>query len=492
MKPGPKMTPMLQQYLEIKKQNPDAILFYRMGDFYEMFLDDAELGAKVMGIALTTRSRDDEVKVPMCGVPYHALGSYLAKMVRAGFRVALCEQVEDPKAAKGIVRREVVRVISPGVTTEDQLLDEKQDCFLCALALGPQKGRSRKRLAGLAFLDVSTGHFLASEVALEDSQEPLLDALARMRPAELLLPQDMAEDALLEAIKTRLVSVCLTFRPESRFEAVSAGAVLQEHFRTVNMVGFGCGHFTVALQAAGALLAYVQETQKAALDHIDSLRPLQESEFLIVDESSRRNLELTETLAEGRREGSLLDTLDQTATAMGARLFRNWLLFPLKTRSAILARLDAVEELVAQGELRAQLRSLLARINDLERLCSRLVLGQGNARDLNALGLSLSQLPDFQALLAGCQSALLAGIAADFDPLADLRDLLARAIREDAPPALKEGGMIQEGFDPELDRLLLLLRDGKKLILDLEVKERKRSGLAKLKVGYNRVFGYYF
>ena len=285
-------------------------------------------------------------------MPYHALSGYLAKMIRAGYRVALCEQVEDPKAAKGIVRREVVRVISPGVTTEDQLLDEKRECFLCALVLGPAKARNR--LAGLAFLDVSTGRFLASEVDIAAGHDALLDVLVRMQPAELLQPQEQgeAESSLTEAIRARLAALCLTFRPATLFERACAQATLQEHFHTVNMAGFGCAQFTLALQAAGALLAYVQETQKTGLGHIDRLSPLQPGDFLIIDESSRRNLELTETIVGGRREGSLLDTLDMSATPMGARLFRNWLLFPLKTADAIKARLAAVEELAQRSKLR--------------------------------------------------------------------------------------------------------------------------------------------
>ena len=489
----PKITPMLQQYLELKKAYPDTILFYRMGDFYEMFFEDAELAATVLGIALTSRSgREEESRVPMCGVPYHALSGYLAKMVRAGYRVALCEQVEDPKAARGIVRREVVRIVSPGVTTDDQLLDEKKDCFLCAVALGRAKGR--ERLAGLAFVDVSTGHFWVSEFAVGQGWEALLDALGRMQPAELLVPRAVLEGeaALVQSMERQLQPICLTPRDDSHFEALLAGRTLQEHFRTVNLAGFGCGHFTVGLQAAGALLAYVQETQKTDISHIDRLRPLHAGDFLIVDDASRRNLELTETLIGGKREGTLLATLDLSATPMGARLLRHWLLFPLRDGRAIDARLDAVEELAQRGRLRAQFRTLLAHITDIERLCSRLALGQGNARDLNALRLSLEHLPDFLGLLQDCSAPLLHDMATDFDPLTDLHALIDGAIREDAPVGVKDGGLIREGFDAELDRLLLLVRDGKKLILALEDKERERSGIAKLKVGYNRVFGYYF
>ena len=493
MSTAPKITPMLRQYLEIKEEYPDAILFYRMGDFYEMFFEDAEIAATVLGIALTSRSsKDEDHKVPMCGVPYHALSTYLAKMIRAGHRVALCEQVEDPKTAKGLVRREVVRVISPGVTTEDQLLDEKKDCFLCALVLGPAK--AKQRLAGLAFIDVSTGHFLLSEAAAAPSWEPLVDAISRMQPAELLLPQSVLDNeaGLLEQIKGRLAPICLTPRQDEHFEAVAAQRTLHEHFRTTNLDGFGCGQLTVALQAAGALLAYVQETQKTDISHIDRLAPLHSGDFLIIDDSSRRNLELTETLIGGKREGSLLHTLDMSATPMGARLFRHWLLFPLQEREAINARLDVVEELVGRPNLRTQLRELLAQITDVERLCSRLALNQGNARDLYALRLSLAQLPGFHGLLSDCSAPLLHAMAERFDLLSDVHDLIAASIREDAPVALKDGGLIREGYDAELDRLIVLVRDGKKLILALEAKEREQSGLGKLKVGYNRVFGYYF
>lgn len=493
MTKAPKITPMLQQYLELKKAYPDTILFYRMGDFYEMFFEDAELAATVLGIALTSRSaREEESRVPMCGVPHHAVGSYLAKMVRAGHRVAICEQVEDPKAAKGIVRREVVRIVSPGVTTDDQLLDARKDCFLCAVALGRAKGK--ERLAGLAFVDVSTGHFWVSELAPGQGWEALLDAIGRMQPAELLVSRALleGEEALVRSMERQLQPICLTPRDDSQFEASAADRTLQEHFRTVNLAGFGCGHFTVGLQAAGALLAYVQETQKTDISHIDRLQPLHSGDFLIVDDASRRNLELTETLVGGKREGTLLDTLDMSATPMGARLLRHWLLFPLRDAGAINARLGAVEELAQRSTLRANFRTLLSHITDIERLCSRLALNQGNARDLNALRLSLAHLPNFLALLQDCGAPLLHDMAADFDPLADLHALIAAAIREDAPVGVREGGLIREGFDTELDRLLVLVRDGKKLIVALEARERERSGFAKLKVGYNRVFGYYF
>ena len=490
----PKLTPMLKQYLEIKGEHPDAILFYRMGDFYEMFFEDAEIASQILGIALTSRShKDEENKIPMCGVPYHALTGYLAKMVQAGYRVALCEQVEDPKTAKGIVRREVVRVVSPGVTTDEQLLDEKAGCYLCAMVLGPVKGK--ERLVGLSFIDVSTGIFYVSEEQVAGANwEVVIDAIDRLRPAELLVPRSLleSESGLIKELQTQLSSLCLTAHQDFQFEKKTAFTTLQEHFKTTNMAGFGCARFTVALQAAGGLLLYIKESQKNSIDHIERLTPLLRGDYLIIDDASRRNLELTETLIGGKREGSLLATLDATQTPMGARLLRHWLLFPLQDLVAINNRLDAVHELVKNQETRQKLRAIFTNIVDIERLCSRLVLNQGNARDVRSLGNSLDKLPDLLALMEKCSGELFTSMAANFDCLADIHTLICNAIREDAPVGLRDGGLIRDGFDMELDSLLALLRDGKKYILQLEQKERERSGLAKLKVGYNRVFGYYF
>ena len=494
MSTPPKITPMLQQYLEIKEQHPGAILFYRMGDFYEMFFDDAVVAAKVLGITLTSRSHKDEAnKIPMCGVPFHAVTGYLGKMVKAGYRVAICEQTEDPKEAKGIVKREVIRVVSPGVTTDDQLLDEKADCYVCALLI--QRKSAKEHLAGLAVIDVSTGHFQISEVSFAPNDPaPLTDAFTRLRPAELLLPQGEAEalEPLTELLTAQLGQLCLTTRPDFHFESAAAKAALTEHFRTTSLAGFGCDAYTAAINAAGALMLYLRETQKSDLSHIKRISPLHQTGFLIIDDASRRNLELTETLVGGQRQGSLLDALDHTATPMGARLLRRWLLFPLQAREEILARLASVEELIAKAEVRTNMRTLLDSIYDLERLCSRLALGHGNARDMSAVKISLAQLPALHQMLSSCASPLLQTMADKFDVLADLHTLIDNAIREDAPISLREGGLIKEGFNSELDHLLLLLRDGKKMMLDLETAERERSGIGKLKVGYNRVFGYYF
>ncbi|CAK8711449.1 MAG: DNA mismatch repair protein MutS [Candidatus Electronema aureum] len=488
-----KITPMLRQYLEIKEQHPGTILFYRMGDFYEMFFEDAETASRVLGITLTSRSREDAPQVPMCGVPYHALTGYLGKMVKAGYRVALCEQVEDPKQAKGIVRREVVRVVSPGVTTDEQLLDEKSNTFVCALTASR---RGQKLLAvGLSFLDVSTGNFLISELPLSQGRcEPVIDEITRMQPAELLLAEDEEGSlaALTETLRSLLPGLCVTKRQPAQFEPHQALTTLLEHFQVSSLAGFGCDGMEEGIRAAGGLLAYIQETQKTDLAYIRQLRLLSRSGFLIIDESSRRNLELTETALGGRRQGSLLSVLDLTSTPMGARLLRQRLLFPLQDKARIEQRLEAVAALVSDSLRRREMQEQLKGIYDMERLCSRLVLGHGNARDMAALKLSLACLPELKRLLLNSAGGLLQEIGIELDPLFDLHDLIHRAIRDDAPVTLREGDLIREGFHAELDELLHLLRDGKQLVANLEAKERQRSGIAKLKVGYNRVFGYYF
>ena len=489
-----KMTPMLRQYLEIKEQHRDAILFYRMGDFYEMFLDDAVTASKVLGITLTSRSAKDAAnKIPMCGVPYHAVSGYLGKMIKAGYRVAICEQVEDPKEARGIVRREVVRVVTPGVTTDEQILDEKSNTYVASLCIDPRA--KKQMIIGLAFLDVSTGNFLINQCAGgTENFDAALDDLTRMRPAELLVAETDQKllAPLLEDLKTILGNPCITLRGEMHFERETAVTTLTEHFNTTGLAGFGCDHLPAGIRAGGALLTYIQETQKTDISYIKKISPLAQSGYLVIDESSRRNLELTETIIGGKREGSLLSVLDLTSTPMGARFFRQQILFPLQDRDSITERLAAVENLLADTSLQENIRLILTKIYDIERLCSRLVLGHGNARDMNSLGLSLTRLPELKELLADAPPGLLQATGQALDPLADLCELIGRAIRDDAPVSLREGNLIKEGFHAELDELIILLRGGKQLILRLEAKERDRSGNPKLKVGYNKVFGYFF
>ena len=478
---------MMQQYLEIKAQHQDAILFYRLGDFYEMFFDDAEIASKTLGITLTSRnSKDDANRVPLCGVPYHAASGYLAKLIKAGFKVAVCEQVEDPKEAKGVVKREVVRVVTPGLVTEEQLLNDKENRYLAAVC---RKGK----LWGLSLLDLSTGEFLVTE---RDELAALLDELTRMAPSEVLLPETAAQDPegaadrLTQALDQALPNGCRTPRPESSFYPETARQALLDHFKVANLAGFGCEEFKAGVAAAGSLLLYLQETQKTELDHIERLTPIELDRVLLMDDSSRRNLELTQTIVGGKREGSLLATLDLTATPMGARFLKKSLLLPLQDPAAINQRLDTVEQLYLDSARREILRELLGQVYDLERLNGRVVLGSGNARDLSALRVSLEQLPRLKEALTPC-SGLLAQIGTELDELTDLRELLGASIRDDAPITLREGNLIRAGFNAELDELVAILRDGKALILGLETRERQRTGINSLKIRYNKVFGYY-
>jgi len=478
--PAPKkITPMLKQYLAIKDQHRDAILFYRLGDFYEMFFDDAKIASKVLGITLTSRNNKDkeEERIPLCGIPYHAAASYLAKLVNAGHRVAICEQVEDPKQSNGVVKREVVRVVTPGLVTEELVLDDKSNRYLAAVC------RVRK-LWGASFLDLSTGEFLVTE---REESEELVDELNRMMPAEILIePFDQAD---LSDNLGLLPSICITRRPEGFFRFDTGREILLEHFETANLAGFGCDQLTAGLTAAGGLLQYLNETQKTDLSHIECLAPLFLDDVLMIDDSSRRNLELTQTLIGGKREGSLLHCLDRTQTPMGARLLRRNLLFPLRDIGVINRRLDTVEQLVRNHGYCSEFRELLDKVYDLERLNSRIVLGSGNGRDLNALKYSLNQLPSLKEIAEN--AGIISDKCAGLDELDDIRALLENTIREDAPITLREGGLIKEGYNDELDDLIVILTRGKELILTLENREKEKTGIANLKIGFNKVFGYY-
>jgi DNA mismatch repair protein MutS len=490
MTKSPKITPMLQQYMEIKALHENAILFYRMGDFYEMFFDDAVVAAKILGITLTSRSsKTDENKIPMCGVPYHAVSSYLAKLVKAGHRVAICEQVEDPRTVQAgkIVKREVVRIVTPGVTTEEQLLDDKSNRYLSSLSLIPEKNSI---VYGASYLDISTGEFLVSEHQTIDG---LLDEITRMSPAELLLAESDDKDNgdAVASIQALLPNLCLTRRPEHTFHPETARESLLDHFHTLNLAGFGCEHMAAGISAAGALLQYVLDTQKKSCSHIEKLLPVILENILIVDEPSRRNLELVQTIVGSSRKGSLLDTLDYTSTPMGARLLKRRLLFPLRDVKRINARLQAVAVLFEDNRLRERLRELLGEVYDLERLNSRVVLGSANPRDLLAIRNSLARLPAIKALCSEIAEGVLRQIGSELDELPETLSLLESSIRDDAPVSLREGKIIKAGFHAELDELMAILRDGKGMILALESKERERTGIANLKIGFNKVFGYY-
>ena len=487
-----KMTPMLQQYLEIKAQHPDAILFYRMGDFYEMFFEDAITASKILGIALTSRSsKEEENRIPMCGVPFHSSSGYLAKLVTAGHRVAICEQTEDPASARGLVKREVVRILTPGVVTDSQVLDDRSNNYVCSLVVSRHP---KSATYGLCFLDVSTGRCLVGQTGDDSADGHLvLDQITRLAPAEILInAQDKNSlAALVRSISALLPGVCFTERTSRCYSLQEATESLYEHFRVVTLDGFGCGCLTSGIPAAAVLIEYVRETQKAAINHIEKLTPLELSTFLQIDDASRRNLELTQTIIGGRREGSLLAVLDQTCTPMGARLMKHNVLFPLQDIAQIEERLDAVSFFHQNNAAREQLRTILDRIYDLERLNGRIVLGSCNGRDLLALRDSISILPQCVETLTSCGTAVVDRLAAGIDPLVDIHGLLEAAIHHEAPLSVREGNLIREGFNAELDELIHIQRDGKQMILAVEARERERSGIPKLKIGFNRVFGYY-
>ncbi|MEN8199366.1 MAG: DNA mismatch repair protein MutS [Thermodesulfobacteriota bacterium] len=492
MTKAPKITPMLRQYLDIKEEHQDAILFYRMGDFYEMFFDDAVVASKILGITLTSRNnKADANRVPMCGIPFHAAPGYLAKLVKAGKRVAICEQTEDPAQAKGIVRREVIRVVSPGVVTDEQILDDKDNLYVASLAC---REKGDESLFGISFLDLSTGSFLVGEFTEEQGKtETILDQLTRMTPAELLVSEEETGslDALISTAQTLLPGLCVTRRPAPHFHRKSCEELLTEHFQVTNLAGFGCSTFRQGIIAAGVLLAYIQETQKAEIGHIEKLTPIDLDQILQIDDSSRRNLELTQTIIGSNREGSLLSVLDQTSTPMGARMLKQEILFPLQDVERINGRLSGVQFLHQHAETRSHFRDLLAAIYDMERLNSRMVLGSGNGRDMLALKQSLAKLPPIKELLLDCDSPLIKNLGEELDILDDLYQLVEQAIHDEAPITLREGRLIKQGYNEELDELLHIQRDGKQLILALETKEREATGIAKLKVGFNKVFGYF-
>ncbi|HHT91064.1 MAG TPA: DNA mismatch repair protein MutS [Firmicutes bacterium] len=469
---------MMQQYYELKEQYPDSLLFFRLGDFYEMFGDDAKVASKVLEIALTSREAGPQGRIPMCGVPHHAAEGYLEKLVRSGYRVALCEQLEDPKQAKGVVKRDVVRLITPGTFIEGHLEGEENQ-FLLAI------GWEAKSFA-LASLDMSTGEFMTVSLA---NQSQLEDELRRLNPAEIVLTADLRILTVVEAAG-EVLGCPITIWGEKQESLARAGQILLEHFGVSTLTPFGLTTSSEILAAALAL-RYVQETQRSVLSHIRVVRSYKLEEFLQIDGHSRQNLELTQTIRDGKKTGSLLGVLDYTATSMGARLLRAYLEKPLLNREKIVARQDAVEALWKDTALRLDLAAVLGEVYDLERLLGRLVTGSGNARDLLALAESLGKIPAIQGLFANDPAPLLTTLVQDLDPLVDFVDLIKRAIVDQPAITLRDGNLIRDGYHAELDKLRQARRGGKDWIRDLEATERQRTGIKSLKVGFNRVFGYY-
>lgn len=487
-----KLTPMMQRYMEVKAETPGTILLFRMGDFYELFHEDAQIAAKILGLTLTSRDKNSANPVPMAGFPYHSLEGYLQKLIAAGHKVSICDQVEDPKTAKGMVRREVTQIVTPGTLTDDALLDPRQSNFLAAVC-------PTKDAIGLAWLEVSTGCFQCLEIPNEDSKSlgslgyssPLTDELARIQPAEILHP-DFAKGQPVYQQLVELKQVTLSERPAWAFAANHCREVLLKHFHTSTLEGFDLSEEDSAgITAAGALIEYVQETQKSSLGHLTKLEPYRRGTNLLIDETTRRSLELTRTQREGKREGSLISILDQTATPMGARRLLDWLSNPLTDRIAIERRLDAVEELMADGKLCREIREELQHAYDLERLAGRVATLRASPRDLAALGRTLSLLPALKAKLAGRRADLLTTLEARIDLCAEVRGQLESTLVDDPPIGATDGGIIREGYHEQLDELRDLARGGKEWIARYQAQESERTGIPSLKVGFNKVFGYY-
>ena len=464
-------TPMMQQYLAIKSEHPHELLFYRMGDFYELFYNDAEVASKLLDITLTSRGKSAGEAIPMAGVPYHAAEGYLARLVKAGRSVAIAEQIGDPAASKGPVEREVVRIVTPGTLTDESLLEARQDALILAISLG-------KTGYGLAWLDVSSGRFLVSEVEDEIALEA---EVARLAPAEILVPESshLADETWPGALRRQ---------PDWSFDEVSAREDLQRQFQTRDLDGFGCSDATIAIAAAGALLNYVKDTQRSDLPHIRAIHLESQSGAVILDAATRRNLEIDLTLS-GSEEHTLYAVYDNTVTAMGARHLRRWLHRPINDRSDIERRLDAVDAMV-QAYRFEPLREALKDIADLERILARVALGSARPRDLSRLGSSLLQLPLIRSRLPA-ESALLEHLASALPDYNHLTDLLGRAIIENPPVLIRDGGVIAAGYDEQLDELRGISENAGAYLLELEQRERDSTGLSTLKVGYNRVHGYY-
>lgn len=471
---------MLQQYLSIKDKYKDAILFYRMGDFYEMFFEDAQVASRALEIALTSRNKNDSVPVPMCGVPHKAAQTYIARLIEKGHRVAICDQVEDPAMSKGLVKREVVRVVTPGMIIENEMLDAKSNNFLLALAID-------RECIGISYLDISTGAFRVTETYHTDR---ILEEFQRIAPSEILLPAELKNNGVMAQVENSVDPKSINWMGAEGFDIQRGKQRLIEQFQTLTLEGFGCHEMTAGLAAAGALLQYVGETQKQSVQHLHGIEIYNLENHLVIDHLSCRNLELEINIRNGSKKGTLIHILDKTSTAMGGRRLRQWLRYPLLSAAHIGQRLDAVEEALDHGQLRRQIVACLDQVYDLERLNSKICMGHANARDLVTLKKSLFAIPNIWQIIDAFRSELLRDRPALESPM-DLAQTIEAAIRNDAPPTIAEGGMIKTGYHAELDELIKLSRDGKGYLANLEVREKEATGINALKVRFNKVFGYY-
>ncbi|MCI8371026.1 MAG: DNA mismatch repair protein MutS [Lachnospiraceae bacterium] len=472
---------MMQQYVQTKEEYKDCILFYRLGDFYEMFFEDAKTASKELEITLTGKECGLEERAPMCGIPYHAVDGYLNKLVEKGYKVAICEQVEDPKMAKGLVKREVIRIVTPGTNLNTQALDETRNNYLMCIVCADNR-------YGISIADVSTGDYFVTEV---DTDKKLLDEVNKFTPSEIICNHPFYVSGIdLEDLKSRL-GITVFSLDDWYFDEETCKKTLLEHFKTLSFQGIGLEDYSCGIIGAGALLLYLYETQKSSLKHLTHITPYSTEKYMVIDSSTRRNLELAETLREKLKRGSLLWVLDKTKTAMGARMLRSFVEQPLIDAEEIGRRLDAIEELNSQAITREELREYLNPVYDLERLSSRISYKTANPRDLTAFRSSLSMLPSMKYLLESLQSPLLKELHQSLDTLEDLSQLIENAIEDDPPLAVKEGGIIKSGFNEEVDKLRSAKTEGKTWLAQLEASEREKTGIKNMKIKYNKVFGYY-
>lgn len=478
------LTPMMKQYLQIKEDYKDTILLYRIGDFYEMFYDDAKLASRLLELVLTGRDCGQKERAPMCGVPFHSADSYIAKLVSKGYKVAICEQTEDPAKAKGLVRREVIRIITPGTVIESNMLDESKNNYLCSICVIDST-------VGICFADVSTGEIHVTEFELENTQDKVINELERFSPSEIILNASAASQNRLKDYLKKHQEVSSEILEEKKFNSDDCENIVKNHFEVDDVNSLASGMGKQGVIAVGVALDYLYTVQKTSLSNVRTVDYYSETKFMKLDFSARRNLELTETMRNREKRGTLLWVLDKTKTAMGKRLMRSYIDQPLVNCVKIIKRQNAVAELVDNEELRDEIVDNLTSIHDIERLITRISYNTANARELRSLAETIQSLQPIKALVSKCQSNLLKCIYEDIDPLQDVYDYIDNAIHEDPPFTVREGGLIKDSFSEDLDSLRSIVNDGKSFIANIQLKEQEKTGIKKLKIGYNRVFGYY-
>ena len=480
------MTPMMQQYLKIKEQNKDCIIFFRLGDFYEMFFDDAKIASKELELTLTGRDCGLEERAPMCGVPFHSYETYVARLVARGFKVAICEQTEDPAQAKGLVKRDIIRILTPGTVIEGSMLDESRNNYL-AVVYASDNGKEY----GLCFCDCSTCEIHLTQLSGDDLPLRISNELGRYSPSEILVNSVAANNSVLKEFLNNRLNVPFEVRGNHEFDLIASQDMILRQFKAVSLSSLNVEDKPAAVCAFGCAIAYLQSTQMTGIERMNKLDVYSDAQYMKLDLTARRNLELLETMRSQEKRGSLLGVLDNTKTAMGKRLLRNWIEQPLVQIAPISRRLNAVDELVRNSLLRSDLQEQLAEIYDLERIMTRVVYGSANARELRSLHQTLLHMPTIREILASVESNELCAIRDAIDPLNDICQLIASSIVDEPPFSVREGGMIRSGYNAELDELTAIMSDGKGILTRIEVEEKEKTGIKTLKVGYNRVFGYY-